>query len=1163
MNTTLRRVVLATLWLCLCVIEAAAQAPVIDSFTPTSGFVGTSVTMSGSNFSPIAGENIVYFGAVRATVTAATAHSLVAAAPAGATYQPLKVTTAGLTAASQAPFIVTFPSSRELQFDGSGDFSTGSLQPREVRLGDLDGDGKADMIAVSTFPNGNGNTVGGFLLFHNTSTAGTVDQGSFGQAIPLYPSSPGASFSPGSAAVVDLDGDGKLDLVLTEDGLGVVLYRNISTPGSLNAASFAPSVMINVSSLLGLSQSLGVADLDGDGRPEIIVCRSGSLSVLRNLSSPGTLDSSSFAGPVDFLTNQTVYSIITADFDRDGKIDIASLSGASVNAVTLLRNISSGPGINSTIFAEPVVLGLPPNSLEPVVGDLDGDGRLDIATASSAGENRTITILRNLTSGPGLTTNSFAPRVEISEAANGAAAIRMADMDGDGKVDLVLVTAANLSNVRGSYSVFINNSLPGLISSNSFALPRQFLVSSEYTPYYLNLADMDGDGKMDVILSRSANNGGNPTQGNVSVYHNGAQPPANFPPAISIDSPANGAIYSAPAEIPITATASDSDGSIASVGFFSGTTLLGTVSNAPYAFTWTNVAVGAYTLSAKVTDDLGAVTTSSGVTVTVNPIPELPTISGQPQSRSIELGSNVTFTITAAGTAPLNYQWFFNGDLLPGATASNLVFSSVQFSNAGQYSVVVTNIAGSVTSSPALLTVLPTGGRLVHVLSASGSPGSSVDIPIELLGQGNENAVTFSLLFPPALSYASAHLGSGAAEAILNVNDSEAAAGRLGISLALSADHTLSTGTQEIVVVTFNVASGIGNTTAAISFGAQPLSPEISDTSANVLTASYLGGIVTIVGGGYEGDVTPPPDGNGTVSVTDWIKIGRYAAKLDNIPSPSQFQRADCAPRSTLGNGAITTTDWVQAGRYAAGLDPLTAAGGPTGSGNGFAPRKGLQAKLAPSSSTARDVRIPKMRLRPGQTNVVPVLLLAQGDESALGFSINFDPSLLTFVSANTGANATGAVLNVNISQAPAGQIGMVMTLPIGNGTNTFPAGTQEVVLLRFTAPANALGVTAVTFGNQPAVSEVSDSLANSLTANFVGGTLQVEPTLKISRALSSNVLAWPTWASNGLLEATSALPAAPPWHPPTVTATNQVNGEIRMTVPSTPAATFFRLRFP
>ncbi len=84
---------------------------------------------------------------------------------------------------------------------------------------------------------------------------------------------------------------------------------------------------------------------------------------------------------------------------------------------------------------------------------------------------------------------------------------------------------------------------------------------------------------------------------------------------------------------------------------------------------------------------------------------------------------------------------------------------------------------------------------------------------------------------------------------------------------------------------------------------------------------------------GHECDVSPRPNGStdGSVSIADWVQMGRFVAGLDTPNPGSEFQRADSAPRSTLGDGIITIADWVQCGRYASGLDPVTAAGGPTG----------------------------------------------------------------------------------------------------------------------------------------------------------------------------------------------------------------------------------------
>jgi len=92
----------------------------------------------------------------------------------------------------------------------------------------------------------------------------------------------------------------------------------------------------------------------------------------------------------------------------------------------------------------------------------------------------------------------------------------------------------------------------------------------------------------------------------------------NIAPTISITSPANNTSFNAPASINITANASDADGTISKVEFFNGSTLLGTDVSSPYSFGWTNVTAGTYMVTAKATDNGGAVATSSSVAITVN-----------------------------------------------------------------------------------------------------------------------------------------------------------------------------------------------------------------------------------------------------------------------------------------------------------------------------------------------------------------------------------------------------------------------------------------------------------------------------------------------------------------------------------------------------------------
>jgi hypothetical protein len=93
---------------------------------------------------------------------------------------------------------------------------------------------------------------------------------------------------------------------------------------------------------------------------------------------------------------------------------------------------------------------------------------------------------------------------------------------------------------------------------------------------------------------------------------------SNQVPTVSITAPTNNATYTAPASITITAIAADADGTIASVKFYNGTTLLGTVTTSPYSYSWTSVAAGTYIITAVATDNVGGTTTSTAITVIVN-----------------------------------------------------------------------------------------------------------------------------------------------------------------------------------------------------------------------------------------------------------------------------------------------------------------------------------------------------------------------------------------------------------------------------------------------------------------------------------------------------------------------------------------------------------------
>jgi hypothetical protein len=145
---------------------------------------------------------------------------------------------------------------------------------------------------------------------------------------------------------------------------------------------------------------------------------------------------------------------------------------------------------------------------------------------------------------------------------------------------------------------------------------------------------------------------------------------------------------------------------------------------APLSYQWRkdgvpiSGAIGSgYTVSAARIEDAGTYTvvvsnsagsvTSTGAVLTVNPAVTAAAISSQPSSSTVTAGQTATFSVTATGTAPLSYQWRKDGATISSATGSTLTLSSVSAADAGTYTVVVTNSAGSVTSTGAVLTVNP------------------------------------------------------------------------------------------------------------------------------------------------------------------------------------------------------------------------------------------------------------------------------------------------------------------------------------------------------------------------------------------------------------------------------------------------------------------------
>jgi hypothetical protein len=383
-------------------------------------------------------------------------------------------------------------------------------------------------------------------------------------------------------------------------------------------------------------------------------------------------------------------------------------------------------------------------------------------------------------------------------------------------------------------------------------------------------------------------------------------------------------------------------------------------------------------------------------------------------------------------------------------------------------------------------------------------------VPITINANGNENTVTFSLQFDPfRLSYSHATLGSGAAGGVVLVNSSQLPNGNLGLSLALPDGVSFTAGMQEALRVSFVAGILTNGGFAAISFTNTPAPQRIANSADLTLPSTYTNGGINILAAEYEGDVSPRPGGNRTVTINDWLLVGRYVARLDFPTNAAEFQRADCAPRATRGDGVIRVSDWTQVGRYiSAAFDPLTPLGGTNS--ETMIP--------GPGPSASRILSFDQSTLLPGQPLTISVMLTAQGNENAVGFSLNFNPAQATFTSAVLGTDAGGAVLNVNSSQAASGRVGLALAL---NPGSSFIAGAREVVRLNFAGAPSFSGVFQLAYGDLPVPREIADVTAVALPALYVSGTVTnyPGPILQIARTGQNALLSWTPWATNFMLQ--------------------------------------------
>ena len=449
--------------------------PVITNLSPIFAPIGATITITGTNFGATAAENLVLFGDVKATILSATTSQLTVKVPTGAAYAPVTVTVNNHIAHSRQFFSVTFPAAcgitdytfsaqtilpdllhasanslgvADLDGDGKIDLGVpsssglsvirnksqqGAIEFEKVfykesagagigsvNFGDLDGDGRQDMVSTNYWHNS-------VSIYRNKSSVGAIV---FDTAITLQ--SPN---NPYNTLLHDLDSDGKPDLVVINAQASVSfisIYRNISLPGQI---AFEPAIIVPI----GWNDSrVNPGDLDGDGKPDLFVTDGGNtnmggydFSILRNTSTLGKI---SFERTLIPHKGGAHTDGALGDMDGDGKLDIVwvydlTYYGASIPNIAIYRNKST-PGNMS--FADPVNFTTNGSAYKVKLTDLDGDGKIDMF--ASGGFNGA-TLMKNYSTPGNISLQAVVRYNLIIGGTHNSIAI--ADLDNDGKPDLI------------------------------------------------------------------------------------------------------------------------------------------------------------------------------------------------------------------------------------------------------------------------------------------------------------------------------------------------------------------------------------------------------------------------------------------------------------------------------------------------------------------------------------------------------------------------------------------------------------------------------------------------------------------------------------------------------------------------------------------------------
>ncbi len=369
---------------------------------------------------------------------------------------------------------------QEITFLGNGDgtfqttpkTSTGVVNPGFSAIGDFNGDGRLD-LALSQAINGCTGDCNGSVLLGN-------GDGTFQAPAVVFSNSEGVSF--GALAAADMNGDGKLDLVVNQIGAQVAQVYLGDGDGTFSITNdYIASMAINTGG--PPANQLAVGDFNGDKKVDVA-----SLNSVLLGNGDGT-----FQGiPIGSIASVALASV-AGDFEKDGTPDIA-VEGFAGTALSLTILHNNGAGVLSPLHSYALPYALENYNSAIVTADFNGDGNLDLIVFAMVPNSSEWAYIELLGNGDG----SFQSPVSYTEsdagslAFGGSSSFVVADFNNDKKPDIAFTFQGYAASSSDSLGILLGN------GDGTFAAPV-FYYDDGFMP--LMLADFNGDGKLDLATS--------------------------------------------------------------------------------------------------------------------------------------------------------------------------------------------------------------------------------------------------------------------------------------------------------------------------------------------------------------------------------------------------------------------------------------------------------------------------------------------------------------------------------------------------------------------------------------------------------------------------------------------------------------------------------------